>query len=258
MIKSPKVCWLALACLCITAFPVKAEEIASVPLLLPEDVRAPSQSFQGVVGDASGAIHYPDQILAYPVPQTDDNKGLLEAWKDSHRFFVVPIEVSIAPAPGRIPERVDVSLSFSGLGSMSRQPLIIDAFPPTGFVPGPVAVKGELKLGGDLKFQQGIVDAGVGGNVAMSVNYAPSFASVVSGFGSGTAFWQLIKTQDKQPLGGLPLKLVVACPISNLGKDLVLTADVRVQYEGSWWTTGFSVGTFRAKVEFPPAPTASP
>jgi hypothetical protein len=141
---------------------------------------------------------------------------------------------------------------------MSRQPLIIDAFPPTGFVPGPVAVKGKLKLGGDLKFQQGIVDAGIGGNVAMSVNYAPSFASVVSGFGSGTAFWQLIKTQDKQPLGGLPLKLVVACPISNLGKDLVLTADVRVQYEGSWWTTGFSVGTFRAKVEFPPAPTASP
>src|SRR5258707_3799122 len=193
-----KLSWSALVCFWITTVPASAQKTETVPLLLPEDVRSAGPSFQGAVGDASGAIHYPDEILAYPVPQTDDNKGLLEAWKASHRFFVIPVEVSIAPAPGRIPERVDVSLSFSGLGSLSRQPLVIDVFPLTGFVPGPVAIKGELKLGGDLKFQQGIADATAGGNVAMSVNYAPSFASVVSGFGSGSAFWQLIKTQDRQ------------------------------------------------------------
>jgi hypothetical protein len=254
MVAISNVSGLALGCLLIGTLPLKSATVKSVPLLLPEDVRAAGPSYQGVTGDASGAIHYPDEILAYPVPETKENKDLFDAWKTSHRFFVVPLEISIAPAPGKIPERVDVSVSFAGLGSMSRQPLVIDVFPPTGFVPGPVNVKGELKLGGDLKFQQGVADATAGGNVAMTVNYAPSFPSVISGWGSGTAFWQLVKTQDKQPVGGLPLKLVVASPISNLGKDLILTTDVRVQYAGAWWTTGLSVGSFRTKVEFPPAP----
>jgi len=160
--------------------------------------------------------------------------------------------VSIAPVPSYTPERVDVSIAFSGLGSLGRQPLIIDVFPQTGFTQGKISAKGEVKLGGDLKFQQGVVDATTGANAALTFNYAPSFASVVSGFGSGTAFWQLVKTQDKQPLGGLPLKLVVACPIAILSKELILTADVRVQYAGPWWTAGLSVATFRSKIAIPP------
>jgi hypothetical protein len=240
-----------MACWCIVGY-ARAIENASVPLLLTDDVRAAAgAAFQGVTGDASGAIHYPDQILAYPVAETNENKSLLDSWKSSHRFFVIPLELSIAPTPGRTPERVDISLAFSGLGSMGRQPLIIDVFPQTGFAPSAVSAKGELKLGGDLKFQPGVVGATAGGNVALAFNYAPSFASVVSGFGSGTAFWQLVKTQDKQPLGGLPLKLVVACPIANLSKDLILTTDIRIEYAGSWWTTGLSIATFRSKVSFP-------
>ena len=196
---------LALVCFAIVIHPAHAEEVKSTPLLLPADVRAAGAGFQGVVGDASGAIHYPDEILAFPVMQAEDNKNLLEAWKASHRFFVVPLEISIAPAPDQIPARVDVSVSFAGIGSMARQPLVIDVFPPTGFSPD-LALKGELKLGGDLKFQESIGSATAGGNIAMTVNYVHSFASVVSGFGSGTAFWQLIKTQDKQPFGRPTLK----------------------------------------------------
>jgi hypothetical protein len=256
MVSTRKLSLAVIVCWCSVA-QAKAAENTSVPLLLMDDVRAAAgAAYQGVTGDASGAIHYPDEILAYPVAETTENKSLLDAWKASHRFFVIPLELSIAPAPGRIPERVDVSLAFSGLGSMGRQPLIVDVFPQTGFSPGAVSAKGELKLGADLKFQQGIADATAGGNVALAFSYAPSFASVVSGFGSGTAFWQLVKTQDKQPLGGLPLKLVVACPIANL-KDLILTTDVRIQYAGPWWTTGLSVASFRSKISLPPASKAA-
>src|SRR5262245_56861437 len=74
----------------------------SVPLLQTSDLRAaPSGGFQGATGDVSGAIHYPDEILAYPIADTPENEPLLDAWKGSHRFFVVPFELSIAPAPGR-------------------------------------------------------------------------------------------------------------------------------------------------------------
>jgi hypothetical protein len=246
--------WSALiACGIVCASVPALGREASVPLLLTSDLRAAaSAGYQGATGDASGAIHYPDQILAYPIAETTENKPLLDAWKNSHRFFAVPFELSLAPAPNQTPQRVDVSMAFSGLGTMEKQPLVIDVFPQTGFTPGPVSAMGELKLGADLKFQQGFANASAGANAALMFKYAPTFPSVISGFGSGTAFWQLVKTQERQPVGGLPLKLIVACPIANLGKDLLLTTDVRVQYEGPWWTSGLSVASFRTKISFPP------
>lgn len=247
--RTNKTGWIALAFVFL-ALPAHAGD-ASVPLLLTNDLKAASLGLQGVSGDASGAIHYPDEILAYPVSQTDENKPLLEAWKASHQFFVVPFELSIAPAPNRDPERVDISVAFSGLGAMDKQPLIVDVFPRTEFTQGAISAQGELKLDADLKFQQGIAEASVGSKGGLSYNYAPHFPNVVSGFGSGTAFWQLVKTQQKQPVGGLPLKLIVASPIATTGKSLILTTDVRVQYQGSWWTTGLSVASFRSKVSFP-------
>jgi hypothetical protein len=164
---------------------------------------------------------------------------------------VIPVDVGIAPAGRFTPERVDVTLSFTGLGEIKRQPIVIDVFPQTGFTPGAVKLDGQLKLGADLKFGQGIASASAGANTALTFKYAPSYASVVSGFGSGSAFWQLTKTQQEQPTGSLPLKLVVAFPVLALEQGLSLTADVRVQYAGQWWETGLSVATFNAKVNFP-------
>jgi hypothetical protein len=242
-----------IVCLVLFAPTAALSAEASVPLLQTGDLRtAPGGGFQGATGDATGAIHYPDEILAYPVDETPDNKPLLEAWKVSHRFFIIPFELSIAPAPGQVPKRVNISMAFSGLGAMDKQPLVVDVFPQTGFTPGPVSATGEVKLGGDLKFQQGVGNASAGANASLVFKYAPNFPSVIAGFGSGTAFWELSKTQDRQPVGGVPLKLTVACPLLNVGKALIITTDVRIEYEGPWWTTGLSVASFRSKVNFPP------
>ncbi|WP_398472145.1 hypothetical protein [Tardiphaga sp.] len=225
---------------------------ANVPLLEADDLRAaPTTGLQGVNGGATGAIHYPDEILAYPIAETPENKSLLQAWKASHRFFVIPFELSIAPGPSQTPVRVDISMAFAGLGAMDKQPLVIDVFPETGFTPGPVAATGEARIGGDLKFQSPLATASTGANASVTFKYAPSFPTVIAGFGSGSAFWQFMKSQERQPVGGMPLKLIVACPIP-VGKSLVLTTDVRVAYEGEWWKKGLSVASFRTKVAFPP------
>jgi hypothetical protein len=109
-------------------------------LLGPDDVkRGAVAGTEGVVGDDSGSVHYPDQILAFPVPQTDENKSLIEAWKQTHKFFVVPINIGIEPSSGKIPERLSLIVTFAGVGALAKQPIVIDCFPKTGFAPGVVA-----------------------------------------------------------------------------------------------------------------------
>ena len=253
---------LALFVSLLTTVPAYAAD-KSVALLLATDVRsAASSGLLGASGDASGAIHYPDQSLAYPISETPENKPLLDAWKTSHRFFVVPLEISLAPKSGLTAQRVNVSLAFIGLGSMDKQPLVIDVFPKTEFTPRAISANGEVKLGAELKFEPDVygakINAGATAGISGAVvyKYTPKFPNVISGYGSGTAFWQLVKTQDSEPVGGLPLKLVVACPIASLAKDLLVTADIRVDYDGPWWTTGISVASFRTKISFPPEAVA--
>lgn len=130
--------WPALvgcAIFCASA-PASAGE-ASVPLLQTGDLQAAaSTGYQGATGDASGAIHYPDQILAYPIAETGDNKSLLDAWTKSHRFFVVPFELSLAPAPRQTPQRVDISMAFAGLGAMRSSRSSSTCFRKPGLLPG--------------------------------------------------------------------------------------------------------------------------
>ena len=86
---------------------------------------------------------------------------------------MIPLDIGVAPARDFMPERVDVTLRFTGLGEIQRQPIVIDVFPRTGFTPGVVKIDGELKLGADLKFEQGIAGASAGANTALTFKYAP-------------------------------------------------------------------------------------
>ncbi len=201
---------------------VSAAETKSIPLLDTGDITKPGVGYQAATGNASGSIHYSDEVLAYPIVETADNRALVEAWRSSHRFFVVPVEISISPAPGLTPKHVYVNLAFSGLGQLTKQPLIIDIFPQKEFTPGPVGANVELSLDSDLKFNRVIGGADADAKGTLVVKYASSYADIISGFGSATAFWQFAVTQTTQPTGNLPLKLVVACPVGMLGKNLFI------------------------------------
>jgi hypothetical protein len=234
---------------------VYAQQLQSTPLLLPADIQAAAapKVFQGVQSGPSGAVHYSDEVLAFPVKPNPNNSDLLVTWQKSHRFFVVPIDIGIAPAEGLIPERVDLSVAFAGLGQMDRQPLVIDAFPKTGFEPSGLTGKAEVKLGADLKFSDvAPVSANGGANASLSYTYTPAYANVVSGYGSATAFWQFIRTQDKYPIGEIPTKLIIAVPKSRGTQALAATIDVRVEYPGGWFQQkGLSVASFHTRVELP-------
>jgi hypothetical protein len=222
-------------------------------MLLPGDVRrGASAGTQGVIDNDSGSLHYPDQIMAYPVRQTDENKELLTSWIETHKFFVVPLNIAVNAAKDKIPESLTLTVTFPGVGALTKQPIIIDCFPKTGFSAAPFSGSADLKLTGDLKFAPNPAgSAGTSAEAAMSYKYAPNYANVVSGNGSGSAFWQFTRTQAKYPVGELPLKLVVAVPNQMVIPGMNLTADVKLVYSGSWWTTGTSVGSFRAHVSYP-------
>lgn len=230
----------------------------SAPLLQPLDIQAAAapQVFQGVAGDTSGAIHYPDQVLAYPLTQTDANRDLVEAWRKSHAFFVIPVDIAVAPAPGSVPDRVDVALAFAGLGQLNRQPLVIDTFPKTGFAPAPFSGKAEVKVGADMKFEAaGVATPSAGVDASLSYSYAPAYANVIAGYGSGSAFWQFVRTQDKYPVGNIPMKLVIAVPKAAAAQPLTASVDARVEYPGGWFSgKGLSVASFRMRIALPPAP----
>ncbi len=234
---------------------VKAQQMQSVPLLLPADIQlaAAPQVFQQVSTGESGAIHYQDVVLAFPVKANTDNSELVSTWQKSHDFFIVPLNIGVAPAQGLIPERADVSVMFPGLGQMDRQPLVIDVFPKTGFKKAAVEGKAEVKLGADLKFAEiGPVSASGGTNASLSYTYAPAYANVISGYGSGSAFWQFSRTQDQYPVGDIPIKLIIAVPKSHSSQPLTVTMDARVEYPGGWFRhKGLSVASFRTRIELP-------
>jgi len=234
---------------------VSAQQMQSVPLLLPADIQAAAAPsvFQGVQSGPSGAIHYADEVLAFPVKPNPANSDLLETWQRSHDFYVVPLNIGIAPAEGLIPDRVDLAVAFSGLGQMDRQPLVIDAFPKTGFVASELTGKAEVKLGADLKFTEvGIANAGGGASGSLSYTYAPAYANVVCGYGSGSAFWQFNRTQDKYPVGDIPIKLVIAAPKGRRDQTLTATIDARVEYPGGWFRPkGLSVASFHTRIALP-------
>jgi hypothetical protein len=230
-----------------------ADETAA--LLLPSDIVAAAKpGFQGVSTDTIGAVHYPDVILAFPITQTSENRELLTAWGASYRFYVVPLEVGVAPPAGFTPDRFNLSLTFPGLGQPARQILVIDTFPKTSFAPGAVSGNATVKLGADLKFADVVpVNPSASADASLSVKYAPAYANVISGYGSSSAFWQFSRTQDKYPAGDVPVKLVLAVPRAMAGQSVTLSADVRIEYSGPWWQKGLAVTSLRTRVNLPPA-----
>jgi hypothetical protein len=136
---------------------------------------------------------------------------------------------------------------------MDKQPLIIDVFPKTGFAAGNLTGKAEVKVGADLKFGESSPATATGGaNASLAYNYAPSYANVISGFGSGSAFWQFTRTQTAYPVGDIPLKLIVAVPKGMTARSLTASMDVRVEYSGGWLQAkGLSVAAIRTRIELP-------
>jgi hypothetical protein len=85
------------------------------------------------------------------------------------------------------------------------------------------------------------------------VNYAPAFANVVSGFGSGTAFWRFQRSQQTYPVGDLPLRVIAAVPLARLGQAIPVVIDLRLILSGPWLGTGEVNAVARPRVLFPSA-----
>lgn len=219
----------------------------------PDNVkRSGAVGTQGATSDELGSLHYPDQIMAVPVRETDDNKDLLTSWAATHKFFVVPINIAVQPAKDRTPESLSLTVTFPGVGALTKQPIVIDCFPKTGFDAAAFSGSAELKLDSDLKFSPGPVGSvGSSANAALTYKYAPNYANVVSGNGSGSAFWQFTRTQANYPVGELSLKLVVAVPVQMVAAGMNMAADARIDYSGRWWTTGTTITSFRSHVSYP-------
>lgn len=236
-----------------------AEGVA-VPMLTVPDLQtsASPSVFEGVEGGSAGAIYFPDTILSFSVESAEgDGQKIIDQWSKSHRFIIMPIKISVAPKDGFIPEAVDVTASFSGIGQLKQQPIVIDSFPATGFNPSAFQGDASLKLNGEAKFAPvptgTPVSAGAGaeGTVGLSYKYAPAYANVVSGFASGHAFWQFHRTQEKYPIGEIPMKLLVAVPKSYAKPALIITFDVKARFSGSWWKNGLTMATFVSSVTLP-------
>lgn len=194
-----------------------AEDVAT-PLLTVPDIQASSSPdvFQGVAATSVGSIFFPDTILS-----------------------------------------VAVTVAFSHLGQLKEQPIVIDSFPETGFNPAPFQGSASVTLNGEAKLtplpsgMPATGSAGVQGEVAFSYKYSPAYASVTSGFASAHAFWIFKRTQDRYPVGEIPLKLLVAVPKSNQRRNLSLDFDVAARFSGSWWREGMTIASFTSSVRLP-------
>lgn len=228
-----------------------------IPLLLPDDVRAAvaPRVFQGVSGAAAGAVYFPDQALAVRIEQGEgDAARVIDQWSKSHTFYLISFSISIAASDDYIPEQVDVTAAFGGLGKLTRQPIIIDSFPRTGFKPASFSGSGEVRIASGVQFELvtgGPAKAGVEANAAFKFNYAPAYADIISGFASAHAFWQFSRTQEQYPVGAIPMKLLVVIPQTFKSDSLTLNFDVKVRFSGSWWTRGRAIASFKTIVRLP-------
>jgi hypothetical protein len=192
---------------------------------------------EGMSSASAGSILYPDQILGVLIAKnasvSDDR---VAQWSKAYRFVVIPLALAIQANPGLRPRSVVINAAFRNQGDASKQPIIIDVFPTTGFKPGPLTAEASVGVGADLKFTGAApasADASLKG--ALSYKYTPSFANVQSGYSSTGCFWQFTATQDQQPVGSLPLKLTVAIPRSFKAPSIALTFDVLASLGGSWF-----------------------
>ena len=230
----------------------------TVPLLSGADILAAGDSTitQGSQSSAGGSLLYPEQILSVELTAgTTGADPRVDAWRKGYRFFVIPVDIAVRTAPGTAPRSVVVNANFRNIGNTVRQPIIIDVFPATGFAPDPLQGKlsAEVGVGADMTFgATAPVQANAALKGALSYTFAPSSATVQSGFASSSCFWQFVATQAEQPVGALPLKLTVAVPRSRQGSSLALVMDVTVEFGSRWWGNSLRA-SFLSEVLLPDA-----
>lgn len=230
----------------------------SVPMLTATDIQASvaPEIFQGVSETSVGAIFFPETILTVLIDRLEgEGEKIIQQWSKSHAFVLVPFSIGIRPAEDRIPERVEFTAAFSGLGELGRQPIVIDTFPETGFKPSAFKGSAELKVNAEGKFEPLPIGtrASAGANVdaSLSYTYSPAYANVVSGFASAHAFWQFSRTQSDYPIGEIPVKLLLAVPKSFSEATMTVDFDVKARFSGDWWSGGQVVAAYSSLLLLP-------
>jgi hypothetical protein len=232
----------------------------SVQLLSGEDLLSAGQAVitEGLTAASAGTILYPDQVLSVTVPEASKETPAdprISEWSKAYRFIIIPVAVAIQTKPGTAPQSVVINATFRNSGQTTKQPIIIDVFPATGFKPGPLtgSASASVGIGSNLKFGGGLpVNADASVKAALTYNYAPGFANVESGYASTACFWQFAATQSEQPVGSLSLKLTVAVPRNVTVSSIALAFDIVASFGGSWFGNDVRA-SFVAEVLLPPA-----
>lgn len=211
----------------------------TAPLLTLSDLSDAGKGItQGATTTSSGAILYPEQILAVDIPSSGSGDGdaRIAAWRANYRFLVVPLDIAIQANPGSAPRSVKINATFRTPPQVARQPMIVSIFPTTAFKAEPFQGEASVGLSADFKLDGG-APANASGSLktALSYKYAPAFANVQSGYAASTCFWQFVASQSEQPVGALPLKLTVGVPNTIDAKSLALAVDIVVGFGSGWW-----------------------
>lgn len=208
----------------------------SVRLLLDAGVmQAVQPSLQhSATETTAGVVHMSERLRALSVTTPADGPGA--AWSATHTIVVVTLAVAVEPVGAR-PRLVAVGAQFRSIGEAAEQPVILDAFPATAFVPANASGEVALAVTPELKLSHPMVGSlGIGGKAAMALSWKPGNAKIVSGHSDATAFWQFEAQQDWWPVGQLPLTLLLAVPKGVTTSRLAL--DVRAELSGGLFAVG--------------------
>ena len=212
------------------------DSIRSVRLLLDAGVmQAVHPSLQhSATETTAGVVHISERLRALPVATPAE--GAAAAWSATHAIAVVTLSVAVEPAGAR-PHLVAVGAQFRSIGEAAEQPVILDVFPATAFVPANASGEVALAVTPELKLSHPMVGSlGIGGKAAISLAWKPGNAKIVSGHSDATAFWQFEAQQDWWPVGQLPLTLLLAVPKGVATARLAL--DVRAELSGGLFKAG--------------------
>ena len=209
--------------------------------------------YEGVENVSAGAIYFPDTVLTYELsPELTSTNSVVREWESTHRFIVVPFSIAVQPAEDRSTKAVNVTMALADIGQPRRQSIVHDIFPATRFKKAPASGSVALAVNAEGKFHfvpnlNGSMDA----NVAFAYVYSPAYAQVLSGKGSGHAFWKFSSSQDSYPAGDIPLKVVLAVPRTYNERELVATFDVRVDFSRKFLWGDFATANFETLFQLP-------
>ena len=240
--------------------PALADQISTPPIQAVEmqsafDLQAAIDPsiYQGVQRESVGAVYFPDTVLTYELPLKSVHiDEVVQQWSKSYRFIVVPFTISVHPQGDREPEVVDVTMALNNIGKPTQQPIVYDLFPTSRFKTSSLSGSVGLKINLKAKFET--VRQIDGGGVlygGLDYSYASAYADVLSGKGSGHAFWKFSRTQDSYPAGDIPLKIVLAVPKTYQENALVATFDVHIKFPNLILFDDFVIARFESLLQLP-------